>query len=558
MSERAPRNGHTPENDMNDLDILSPAIETLHTRLLDDGFAFRADLPDVSAITRSALLLIDPREHDAAGDEPESVLEISREAISRATLPVHPRQHRHTQRFAALAAALAIVGLLAALFATLAPRRTANGPIHPSPAGTELAGEEWTKVGIPVLPHALDPNSGNYIAAPGDPSVVYYIDIRVDSATGYAEEQLSRLDGGQRWVSLSFPLPDIAGAPASVNEQKSIAYRLDVMPSDPMALILSLDVLGTATCPIANPLRYTCDEYLYSSDGGAHWGPLHLPGLGMLALWNALDSDAMTQPYWNQDGVLYTTLSSPDPGYHPTGIHLVSSMDNGATWHYADATLSAGGQPITEYVPAPHGTTMYAVTAATSYDVVSRQLWRSNDAGAHWTRTGPMPGQTQLIGIATPVDGTLPLVYRDQRIDQSQLPPNSPANQNMLTSPEVSRDGGATWQYMPLTGLPTDTGGTPYTVGTLADGSLVVVLPGKAWEQSGSNAAANLTFYAWKPWSSSWRQLTPTITNIQIGNTATPSWWLISDTPASPARLCVSGQGGIIGTNWGIACSTLS
>lgn len=576
MPQNAPQNGHAPLDEATDLDILSPAVEELHTRLLEDGAAFRAELPDITTVTRHALLLVAP--NDAinstieAGDEPESELEISRVPLSRAVQPTtaHPNVHIHIHRLTAVAAMLTIVGLLAALFVTLAPGRLAGGPTRVHPTATIVSyvtGSAWQRVPIPALPHALDPTGGLYIAAPGDPSMVYYLDIQVDPVTGYTQEQLSRLVNSQSWVSLSVPLPDVASAPASENAQKGIAYRMDVMPSDPMALILSLDVLGTATCPIANPVLYTCDEYLYSADGGAHWGPLGPPGPGLLAQWLALDFGTVLQPYWTQDGRLYTTLSTGDPTNHPYGTRIVFSTDNGATWQYSDPQLVAGGRIMTEFVPAPHGQTVYAITDEAGNDVTTRTLWRSDDGGVHFRAIGGMPGsaangvpsQAELIGVGIAAGLGSVIVYRDTYTYRGTMTLNDAPDRNALLSPEFSTDGGQTWKSLPLAGLPRATGRTPYTVGTLADGSLVVVVPGIAWEQGHGNAPAKLTFYAWKPGSASWRQLTPTISNIQIGNTVTPSWWLIPDTTILPAWLCVSGGGGgILGSNWGIACSILS
>ena len=559
MSDRASQNGHTPLDDTTDLDILTPAIETLHARLLDDGAIFRAGLPDVTLVTRRALLQVDPDEAIEAGDEPEGMLEISREPLRRVTRPAIAQPHRRIQRLTAVAAMLTIVGLLAALFVTLAPGRPGGRPTRLKPPVSKVTGSAWTLMPFPHIPSALDTAGGGYyVAAPGDPRVVYFIGVSVDAKTAAAAEVFARLDGGQQWVPLSFPLPSLAGVHAASATQMTIIPRLDVMPSDPLALILNLDVQGTTTCPIAQPIQYTCSEYLYSSDGGAHWRPLSLPASGLLAQWNVLDSGTMTQPYWDQDGWLYTTLSSADPGYHPYGTRIVVSSDNGTTWRYADGDLATKGQIIAEYLPATHGQSLYAVTQAIASDIVSRQLWRSDNRGANWVRAGSMPDQTVLSGVTALTHGGADSLYRDRQADPTQLSADPVPAETLLLTPEYSGDGGVTWQYIPLTGLPLDTGGTPYTVGTLADGSLIVVLPGKAWEQSGGNIAANLTFYAWKPWSASWRQLAPTVSNIQIGNTVIPSWWLIPDTSSSPARLCVFAESGGDSSSWGIQCSTLS
>lgn len=558
MSQDFTHNGHSES--ATEMGGLSPAVQTLHTRLLDDGAAFRASLPDVSQLTVRVIARLDPSDNHAIGSESVVALEENSPAPSQPIPPALVQSHSRIHRASAVAAMLAIVGMLAALFTTIAPGRFASPPTPTPPSAHKVAGGPWANLRIPDFPYSSATAFGNYIVAPSNPHVVYNIGVHVDTHTDTAHEVFARLDGGQRWVPLSFPLPSLAGAAASGLDQVSIGYRLDVMPSDPQALILTLDVQGTTTCPIAHPVPDTCTEYLYSADGGTQWGSLSLPGPGMLSLWLALDNGTISQPYWNQDGRIYTTLSSPNPGYVPTGVRIVSSADNGASWQYADRDLAANGQLVFEFVPAAHGTTLYAVTqSAATTDVVSRQLWRSDDAGVSWQRIGPMAGHAELIGAVTSIGHAAPVVYRDQQIDPSQLPPNNRTNLNMLINPEVSVDGGRTWTPLPLTGLPLATDGDPYTVGTLSDGSLVVVLPGKAWALRGDNAPATLTFYAWAPGDTTWRRLAPAVSHIYLGNSPVPGWWLIPETSSSPARLCASGDGGdISGTGWGVECTTLT
>src|SRR5262249_36134166 len=127
----------------------------------------------------------------------------------------------------------------------------------------------------------------------------------------------------------------------------------------------------------------------------------------------------------------------------PLGFRLVSSGD-GVTWHTADDALAAVGQVATDIALSPTGATIYAATAASSSDplVDDRQLWRSDDAGAHWTHTGSLPaGQSP----PAPLIAVGQLLYA-MVFDQG----------NAHTHPlgfQATADGGRTWTDVPTAGI---------------------------------------------------------------------------------------------------------
>src|SRR5262249_32670566 len=88
-------------------------------------------------------------------------------------------------------------------------------------------------------------------------------------------------------------------------------------------------------------------------------------------------------------------------------VRIFVSQDHGTTWNLADTGLYAADHSICDFVAALGSTTLYATTGASEcFQVITPQpitLWRSDDAGAHWSQVGQLPGVAgQLIGAFKP------------------------------------------------------------------------------------------------------------------------------------------------------------
>jgi hypothetical protein len=195
---------------------------------------------------------------------------------------------------------------------------------------------------------------------------------------------------------------------------------------------------------------------------------------------------------------------------------LVGSADGGMSWQYADAALMASGVTnICATSADTHGTAVYAVTtASTDCGWLAQQpltVWRSDDAGAHWKRLGPLATPNiRGLQVAHPSTGSA-LVYavepRTTQMSTDKVGDKIPVFSADPTDVKVSSDGGATWTNAPSAGIASDM--KPFydagALGTLSDGSVVV-------EYVDASAVDNFsggTLYAWKPGDAAWRQLAP-------------------------------------------------
>src|SRR5579885_1941547 len=87
-----------------------------------------------------------------------------------------------------------------------------------------------------------------------------------------------------------------------------------------------------------------------------------------------------------------------EPGI--TASELVMSSDDGATWQFADQGLNAGQHCLQGLAAPASGTTLFATTLSHCGGGVSgseaAQIWRSDDAGAHWSPEGTMSAMGPL------------------------------------------------------------------------------------------------------------------------------------------------------------------
>jgi hypothetical protein len=196
--------------------------------------------------------------------------------------------------------------------------------------------------------------------------------------------------------------------------------------------------------------------------------------------------------------------------------HFVTSADEGATWTTADEALAAPGQLFCDDAPVPGGTTVFAVTSkgnCTWLDLSLRTLWRSDDAGGHWSRVGtlPFPNEHSIQAIAHP--GAEPLLYaylsKTVGTTTNKMGDHNPVPSDAADDLKVSADGGKTWKAAPLQGAPTAAKPCYAPMGLLDDGSVIV-----PFTPQGAESPDHMTFYAWKMGDASWRQVTPTVTQL--------------------------------------------
>jgi hypothetical protein len=363
--------------------------------------------------------------------------------------------------------------------------------------------------------------------APSDPRVVYE-----SFAQGIQQHRPATLrrtdDGGATWHTLPIPVPAAHAGDAGFL----------VSPLAAHTVFLSLIDADGADCPAgaalplteAGPGNVYCWLEYTSLDGGAHWSMTTLPLPGTLTP-NLTNNSAMSLVSGpGPDGLprLYALLGCVGAA---TCSRLVASADGGRSWQYADEPLlAAGAKDVCSTTADAHGTAVYAVTTAGAECDWNTQapltLWRSDDAGAHWTALGPLatPNIRGLELAPTPV-GERPLLYaaepRTTRMATDKMGGTYPIFSADPSDLRVSADGGATWTSAPGEGIAAglqplyDIG----PLGTLTDGSVVVEFV----SQTEYGNFAGGTLFAWKPGDPAWRQLAPPLTREVGALTAVPA-----------------------------------
>jgi photosystem II stability/assembly factor-like uncharacterized protein len=363
-----------------------------------------------------------------------------------------------------------------------------------SRASTPFAGNgQWVEISTlrntPALP----------IFAPGNPRVIYEA---LPSGLRRSDDQ------GATWHKLPMPTD------ARITSQGHLI--LFVSPLDAHIVYLTLPsatALAPEQCPASEAAIYPCAIQFYSQDGGAHWKPLHLPLPGVLGSPIFFDNPSLIVGFPNigalraQGNRLYSTIGEPSIGVDNqggaelvgNGARLVTSTDGGVTWQVADAVLAERSQLVCDYAPVPTGSIVFALTESTVCGGAPTDLWRSDDAGKHWTRVGALPDRAiRGLSVASQGDAAQPLIYLSTQDLGAQV--------NTRGILQASTDGGKTWHAAPN---PDPIEGRWFLspLGMLGDGSVVVAsLPvlGKA----------TATFIAWKAGESTWRQLAPPIDNM--------------------------------------------
>lgn len=445
-----------------------------------------------------------------------------------------PARIRGVAAFVSLAV---VVVLFVVLFRGFTTGRSANGT-RPSSGWTPVASSAATPPPVTgrwaTLP-GLTNESVVPVIAPSNPSVVYE-DLTTDSAP--AQITLRRSDDdGATWHTLPLPIR----VPSAVDNSS-----LAVSPLDASTVFLTLSLPQSEDpqlCQTAQPSingqntlavlsgSVHCSIQYYSTDSGQHWSQIHLPIQGAIGagIYPEFLTSSSANFFHVQGQRLYSSLGGANFNgvslFSTNDTRIVSSSDGGKTWQLVDADLAASGQNICDYMPTPTGATLFAITQVGQYcysDTSSpAYLWRSDDAGAHWTQVSLLPYLAYNLTLVERDGNATPLIYvrmpitaQYETVDTSSLPP----------ALEVSADGGKTWQAAPTRGLPQGAARNFGPLGVLGDGSIL-----KAFTAPDQT----LTFYAWKAGETAWQQIvqhvTPTVAYVlALQNDENASLWLVS------------------------------
>jgi hypothetical protein len=521
-----PHNQHEDYQDSPDVDAVPTDVQSTHRRLIADGQVWRSRLPSTQRLIERTRRLL-------AMDA--SVVQRPPQPIMRRWAPGGDGQRsqtpmkgsldmmtsRMTSRMRSLGAgiaAVAVVALLAALFYAVAAGRTGSGPGAAPGSGTPTAqahGRWQTISGLTFATTQQGP-SGLPAVAPSDPNTVYeatlapvklrrttdmgahWTDLHVPGDTSNVEDFqvfVSPLDAKTVFLTITSPLPP--------KSQESVCPTL--MASQTQSGVSA--ARGSGVAPLAQHLPTSgsipCSLQYYSTDGGDSWKQLTLPLRAAL-----VDPDRMlavpTTHILSAQGSRLYAAAGCGPLCSGPGDDIVTSADGGAHWTLADQGIRAAGYNVCDFSAAPSGADVFAITATQSCGNESAPpiyLWRSADAGAHWTKVGQLPANAWLgMAVVARAQGQ-PLLYI--HLPQVTVQGHGTSITDGPTSLKVSADGGKTWTAAPVAGIPGGGVTRPYS------GPLCVLSDGTVVENYGEPTATAL--YGWKLGDTTWRQVAPQI-----------------------------------------------
>src|SRR5579872_3416137 len=466
MSDDIPR---APSN----LEPLPAELLDIERRLLADGAVWERRVPSSASFTQrihSVLQEDSMRDSEIPAERTETLTDDTGASGIGSSSQRGWRPPSRWRTLVATVAAVVIVALLGAVFATLAQNHG-----RPNAAGTGPTRKPQTPVPVstPALPpiHLLSeqPSTTNQPGIPivgqSNPQIMYEY---ADNGPGPVLRRSD--DGGKSWRDLAFPQSTVSLG----------ALYLAVSPLDAQNVLLEMDVNIPAggVCQVHADARNAnipasgggtiCPQMYHSEDGGTIWRPVSLPiagsifGNGVVFYYNSMVVQGQGNRLYAR---VYDKLTATNP---QLDIRILSTTDNGASWHVADASLVKQAPHVCEYAATPAGSTLFAVSAVSCIGTSDGTLWRSDDAGANWTRVGPAPAWVLISGpplVAANAGGdpNRPLLYAEQM----------PSPVTAASDISVSTDGGKTWQNAPLAGVPAKA--QPLMMGSAAlpDGSIV-------------------------------------------------------------------------------------
>jgi hypothetical protein len=445
----------------------------------------------------------------------------TREEINVSKPAPNPQpQNRQMRRLVSGLSAIAAVVVIAIVVTAL----VFSHMERPSPTGTQRIPATNVPVGSQgweAVPH-LTNTSGLPVLAPSNPQVVY--EAQLASADGPTSVTLQRSDNdGASWHVLALPtgITRVYTADFFVSPLNAQSVFVDFVTPCPTAQV---HAIAPALAPFGGGANSCTFDY-FSTDGGAHWSlmhwPVHQAGTSFPGLASLLRA---------QGNRLYALVNANVRNGNGFESSFVSSTDGGASWHFADQQLVAQGGCVADYAPTPTGTTVFAdVVNCTSTGAAARSslvvpaggggsthIWRSDDAGVHWTLVGPFGGITALSlsldGAGHPVLFLPPVTTYGRGVPVTQIPA------------EVSVDGGKTWQNAPTINGQLSTSGI---LGTLSDGSIIV-----AYRDSKTHQGH---LFSWKAGDAAWHELSPGFSDapqylliVPSGSGGHDTFWLVT------------------------------
>jgi hypothetical protein len=509
---------------------LPPELLMMYRRLLDDGAAWRTDVPampgldsfvrTMSQTARASTMQLEATARRPVREQSAPAAGASR-VFSRPTLQrkdSSPTMKTRIGAIASVAAAVAVVGLLVGVFAVLGHGRTLR-PSVKSPAAT-AAQNKWQS--IPGLGYSSERSDDTGPAvAPSNPHVVYESNVGREGAYGGTAYMRRTDDAGATWHTLAFPVP--------VADIEWVAFI--VSPLSAHTVILQVGETTAANCPASflvtnseSSQSYCFLQYL-SMDGGATLSPLQTP-------LSNLDTGRGFQPYSGaamvaQGSTLYAQVDCPNS----TCIHIVRSTDGGHSWSLDDSQLHLSAPYVCGFTAAPQGETLFAVTAdkdcSLSYQgTLKLTFWRSDNAGATWAQVAALPTSNVYGLLVVESDNPAqPLLYGLMPKTVSVTPDKAGFPHGNLSNDtsdiKVSMDGGKTWLSAPGQGIPAGVSPFRAPLGVLSDGSIIAsFIP-----QGINNVNGDLNgsvLYGWKEGDATWHQIAAPLTKILSALTIVP------------------------------------
>lgn len=452
------------------------------------------------------------------------------------------RPPSRTRTLLAVAAAVVVVGLLAAVFASLTQGRTGQSPAASATAtDTAAAGATSAPVHMLAARPALRTQPGVPVVAPSDPNVIYEY---ADNGPGVVLRRSD--DGGATWRDLSYPTGgrsvDAIAVAVSPLDAHNVFLRLDLgnPTNNPSVCLQSAEVQhGGILASGGGNCRYE----FYSRDGGQTWIQFHLPVAGSLfASGVTFTYDASV--FQAQGSRLYGRIWYGGTDFTPaTSVRIGVTTDGGKSWRMADGPLAITEPHICAFAATPQGSTLFALAAGDclAQATTPYRLWRSDDAGAHWRDVGSFPRKLVQAGfseslIAANLGG------------QSSQPVLYATGLPYSAGIYASNDGGTTWHAAPVAGLPRGAEADLAAGQPLSDGSLVVAFTGRTnapapatptepaagsatatptppptptpFGGAGGGVGGTVAVYVWRADANSWSQLTPatTFTGPNVSN----------------------------------------
>jgi hypothetical protein len=477
---------------------LPAELAPTHRALSQLAAAWSATTPAANRLAAFARQLPAQR---AATPAPDDTPTLRMRALPQRPPSGAPPRPSGGRQLAGVAAAVVIVGLLAATLLRLAPGRT-GATTQATPTATAPAP---TATPVPEEASHQPPNSAwatvsheRLVPAPSDGRIVY----ETQGTTARVSS-----DGGATWHALKLPTFSQAHV---TSEQASLA----VGDADPrlvlLSITLSLDSANPADCPAGSTNSdqialhggilasgfVTCNAYFVSHDGGGSWTHSHM------------FYTAFNQPIvWQLGDTLYGQRddvdTSPSATFPLVGVRLMASHDGGISWSYADTTLKRQAGYVCSVLPVAEDGALYAVTFTSpcfSGTTGEHIVWRSVDGGATWSQLSSTKGSyAALVASAPAANGHGFWLYMRSNLSNQ--------TQRLL----VSEDGGASWSAIPAAAQASGGVSIQAANGALSDGSLVVALIAQASGTAGASPG-KATFYAWRPEDTAWRPLTPPLT----------------------------------------------